>query len=99
MIEECDFCDGIGLVQTSVGNFPCPKCTDEDNSTKEIQHMSEHLMNSTGAKTFSRLQTRVIKVALTYLKNDFDEEDLETLGYTDDQLNKKIDQILWKINN
>jgi len=61
--------------------------------------MSEHLMNSTGAKTFSRLQTRVIKVALTYLKNDFDEEDLETLGYTDDQLNKKIDQILWKINN
>jgi hypothetical protein len=56
-------------------------------------------MNSTGAKTFSRLQTRVIKVALTYLKNDFDEEDLETLGYTDDQLNKKIDQILWKINN
>ena len=61
--------------------------------------MSEHLMNSTGTKTFSRLQTRVIKVALTYLKNDFDEEDLETLGYTDDQLNKKIDQILWKINN
>ena len=36
MIEKCDFCDDIGLVQTSVGNFPCPKCTDEDSSTKEI---------------------------------------------------------------
>jgi|TARA_R110002110_G_scaffold45460_1_gene138555 hypothetical protein len=61
--------------------------------------MSEHLMNSYGEKKFSRLQIRIIDVALTYLKNDFDEEDLETLGYTDDELHKKIDQILWKINN
>ena len=32
-------------------------------------------------------------------ENDFDEEDLETLGYTDEELFKKIDHILWKINN
>ena len=49
MIEKCNFCDGIGLVQTIAGNF--------------------------------------------------DEEDLDSLGYTDDELDKKIDQILWKINN
>ena len=61
--------------------------------------MSEHLMNSCGDKKFSRRQMRIIKIALIYLKNDFDEEDLEALGYTDDELNKKIDQILWKINN
>jgi hypothetical protein len=36
MIEKCDFCDGVGLVETIAGNFPCPKCTDEDNNTKEI---------------------------------------------------------------
>ena len=61
--------------------------------------MSEHLMNDCGEKKFSRRQTRIIKVALTYLKNGFDEEDLDSLGYTDDELDKKIDQILWKINN
>tara|TARA_R110002110_G_scaffold216441_1_gene430482 strand:+ start:590 stop:775 length:186 start_codon:yes stop_codon:yes gene_type:complete len=61
--------------------------------------MSEHLMNDCGEKKFSRRQAQIIKVALTYLKNDFDEEDLDSLGYTDDELDKKIDQILWKINN
>ena len=61
--------------------------------------MSEHLMNSFGEKKFSCRQMGIIKVALTYLKNDFDEEDLETLGYTDDELHKKIDHILLKINN
>ena len=56
-------------------------------------------MNSFGEKKFSCRQMGIIKVALTYLKNDFDEEDLETLGYTDDELHKKIDHILLKINN
>ena len=61
--------------------------------------MSEHLMNSTGEKVFTSRQQDIIKVALIYLKNDFDDEDLETLGYTDEELFKKIDHILWKINN
>ena len=56
-------------------------------------------MNNYGEKKFSRRQIRIIEVALTYLKNDFDEYDLETLGYTDDELHKKIDHILSKINN
>tara|TARA_A100001201_G_scaffold54939_1_gene53469 strand:- start:1951 stop:2136 length:186 start_codon:yes stop_codon:yes gene_type:complete len=61
--------------------------------------MSEHLMNNTGEKVFTKRQQDIIKVALIYLKNDFDDEDLETLGYSDDELFKKIDHILWKINN
>tara|TARA_Y100001963_G_C6435673_1_gene289033 strand:- start:96 stop:281 length:186 start_codon:yes stop_codon:yes gene_type:complete len=61
--------------------------------------MSEHLMNNTGEKVFTSRQQDIIKVALIYLKNDFDDEDLETLGYTDEELFKKIDHILWKINN
>ena len=61
--------------------------------------MSEHLMNNTGEKLFTSRQQDIIKVALIYLKNDFDDEDLETLGYTDEELFKKIDHILWKINN
>ena len=61
--------------------------------------MSEHLMNNTGEKVFTKRQQDIIKVALIYLKNDFDDEDLETLGYTDEELFKKIDHILWKINN
>jgi len=61
--------------------------------------MSEHLMNNTGEKVFTSRQQHIIKIALIYLKNDFDDEDLETLGYTDEELFKKIDHILWKINN
>ncbi len=56
-------------------------------------------MNNTGEKVFTKRQQDIIKVALIYLKNDFDDEDLETLGYSDDELFKKIDHILWKINN
>ena len=56
-------------------------------------------MNNTGEKLFTSRQQDIIKVALIYLKNDFDDEDLETLGYTDEELFKKIDHILWKINN
>lgn len=61
--------------------------------------MSEHLCNHSGNKTFTSRQSRIIEVALTYLKNDFDEEDLDTLGYTDEELCRKIDNILWKIRN
>ena len=61
--------------------------------------MSEHLCNTDGSRTFSGRQVQIIKTALIYLKNDFDEEDLESLGYTDEELFKKIDHILWKINN
>ena len=51
-------------------------------------------MNSTGQKTFSRREQNIIKVALIYLKNDFDEEDLETLGCTEEELQAKIDNML-----
>ena len=61
--------------------------------------MSEHLCNTNGSRTFSNSQVEIIRTALIYLKNDFDEEDLESLGYTDEELFKKIDHILWKINN
>ena len=61
--------------------------------------MSEHLCNTDGSRTFSNRQVEIIRIALIYLKNDFDEEDLESLGYTDEELFKKIDHILWKINN
>ena len=64
-----------------------------------ILKMSEHLCNNTGGRTFSSSQVRIIETALIYLKNDFDEEDLDTLGYTDDELFRKIDQILWRIRN
>jgi|TARA_R110002050_G_scaffold217007_1_gene353066 hypothetical protein len=54
-------------------------------------------MNSAGEKTFSRSEQNIIRVALIFLKNDFDEEDLETLGYTEEELQVKINHILANI--
>lgn len=56
--------------------------------------MSEHLMNSALTKSFNHGQLKVIKVALIYLRNDFDEDDLDSLGYTAQQLESRIDNIL-----
>jgi len=51
-------------------------------------------MNTQLTKSFNYGQLRVIEVALTYLRNDFDEEDLDSLGYTSQQLESRIDSIL-----
>ena len=59
--------------------------------------MSEHLMNSQLTKSFNYGQLKVIKIALIYLRNDFDEDDLDSLGYTAEQLESRIDNILTNI--
>ena len=52
--------------------------------------MSEHLMNNSGSITFTPLQLKLIRIGLVYLKNDFDEEDLELVGYTEEEMHKKL---------
>jgi hypothetical protein len=61
--------------------------------------MSEHRFNNSGGKAFSSQEVEIIKTALVYLKSDFDDEDCESLGLSEDELFRKCDQMLWKINN
>ena len=61
--------------------------------------MSEHLMNNSGSIMFTPLQLKLIRIGLVYLKNDFDEEDLELVDYTEEEMHKKLDFLLWKIDN
>ena len=48
-------------------------------------------MNNSGSITFTPLQLKLIRIGLVYLKNDFDEEDLELVGYTEEEMHKKLD--------
>ena len=48
--------------------------------------------------SFSSRELEFIETALQYLKNDFDEFDLDSLNCTEDEMANKINFLLWKIN-
>mgnify|MGYP001194162020 CR=1 FL=1 len=59
--------------------------------------MSEHLFNNSVGMSFSSRELEFVETALQYLKNDFDEFDLDSLNCTEDEMTNKINFLLWKI--